>query len=373
MTRLKYLSFYLPQFHAIPENDIWWGKGFTEWTNVRKATPHFKGHRQPIIPGDLGYYDLNDDSVLSNQTRLASDYGIDGFVYYNYWFGNGRKLLNMPSEKHLNDKRISLPFCFCWANETWKGVWFGASKGKVLIEQHYPGTEDYKNYFDYLLPFFMDPRYIRINGNPLFIVYISDNIPNPKEFIDLFQYLAASNGLGKLHILSARSNNHQLTISYGFDGIIGAEFSKMRYAHRSPSRNKLQYYYRRIKDSLISMSNLNFEERTRPLVIDYQIAVSHLTPSYFPGLEYHPLAIPNWDNTARVGKRALIFKESTPSKWESHLHSQTLYAQKQNPVNPIVFIKSWNEWAEGNYLEPDSYFGYQYLDFVKKIKNQFIL
>lgn len=161
--KIKFLAYYLPQYHPIQENDEWWGKGFTEWTNVKKALPVYKGHKQPIIPGELGYYDLlKDVDVQKKQADLAKQYGIDGFIYYQYWFGGGKMLLEKPAEKMLADKSIDLPFCFCWANETWSGIWHGA-ENKILIEQKYLGKNDYIQYFEYLLPFFKDDRYIKID------------------------------------------------------------------------------------------------------------------------------------------------------------------------------------------------------------------
>jgi lipopolysaccharide biosynthesis protein len=360
MTDIKYFTFYLPQYHSIPENDAWWELGFTEWSNVRRATKRFNSHFQPVIPGELGYYDLSDIDIQRKQSELARQYGVDGFVYYSYWFGNGKQLLQKPAEQLLVNKDIQQPFCFCWANETWKGVWFGASQGKTLIEQSYPGLNDLKAYFKYLLPFFIDERYIRINEKPLFIVYIADNLPDKSMFLDVFREFAFKSGLKGLHILSARSKNPKADIDIGFDGIIGAEFSKLRYAYQNPSRNRYQRFMRNMMDAVGLGHNLDFETRHKPLVLDYESAVKFLIPDLVNDFDYHPVAVPNWDNSPRSGNRSMVFANSTPEKWADHLFQQSKYAL--NNVNPVVFIKSWNEWAEGNYLEPDARYGRSYLE-----------
>ena len=360
MNAVRYFTFYLPQFHSIPENDIWWEQGFTEWTNVRRATKRFRSHNQPVIPGELGYYDLLDLNVQKKQAELAIQYGIDGFVYYNYWFGNSRQLLHKPADQLLINKDIRKSFCFCWANETWKGVWFGASQGRTLIEQTYPGVDDLKSYFQYLLPFFNDPRYIRINQKPLFIVYIADNLPDKSLFLDVFRDCAVKSGLEGLHILSSRSRDPKSDIDLGFDGIIGSEFSKLRYAYQSPSRNRCHRFMRSVLGNLGLGFNLDFETRNKPLLLDYDSSVQYLTPDAVYDFDYHPVAIPNWDNSPRSGNRSLIFMDSTPQKWANHLLLQSNYAM--NNSNPFVFIKSWNEWAEGNYLEPDALHGRSYLE-----------
>ncbi len=187
---IQFLAYYLPQYHPIPENDEWWGKGFTEWTNVAKAKPLFKGHYQPILPADLGFYDLRVPEVQQAQAKLAQEYGIDGFIYYQYWFGNGKKLLEKPAENMLKNKKVDFPFCFCWANETWKGIWHGLDNPNVLIEQTYQGESGYVEYFNYLLPFFNDERYIKVDNKPMFHVYKLQDIPDLELFIEKFNKMA---------------------------------------------------------------------------------------------------------------------------------------------------------------------------------------
>ena len=171
MNKIQLLAYYLPQYHPIPENDEWWCQGFTEWTNVTKARPLFKGHNQPILPGELGFYDLRLTEIQQKQSELALEHGINGFIYYQYWFDNNKLLLEKPAENMLYNKSIEIPFCFCWANETWTGIWHGMDNPKILIEQKYNGEEGYKLYFKYLLPFFKDNRYIKIDNKPMFHIY----------------------------------------------------------------------------------------------------------------------------------------------------------------------------------------------------------
>jgi Glycosyltransferase WbsX len=224
------LAYYLPQFHPIPENDEWWGEGFTEWTNVRKAKPLFSGHKQPLVPGELGYYNLMDKEVQIRQSEMAEKYGIDGFIYYQYWFGNGKMLLEKPAEQMLRTPEIKTPFCFCWANETWRGVWHGLSENKMLIEQTFPGKEDFEQYFEYLLPFFKDSRYIKINNKPLFHVFRFGHFPDPDLFIKTFNDLAVKAGFDGMYLIVAPDTvmAAQYEEIYGEVGL--DVFQKMRYS-----------------------------------------------------------------------------------------------------------------------------------------------
>ena len=200
--KIKIIAFYLPQFHPIPENDKWWGKGFTEWTNVGKAKPLFRGHYQPRVPADLGYYDLRIPEVRESQANMAKSFGIDGFCYWHYWFGNGKRLLERPFNEVLQSGRPDFPFCLAWANQSWQGISHGIKNKKILIEQLYPGKEDYINHFNSLLPAFKDSRYIRINDKPVFVIYKPLDIPKIQEFILLWNNLALQNGLKGIFFIS---------------------------------------------------------------------------------------------------------------------------------------------------------------------------
>ena len=208
--KVRVIAFYLPQFHPTPENDKWWGKGFTEWTNVGKAKPLFKGHYQPKVPADLGYYDLRVPETRKAQADMAKEYGIEGFCYWHYWFGNGRRLLERPFNEVLNSGEPDFPFCLAWANHSWEDKQFSKDGGhKMLMEQLYPGDEDYIAHFNAVLPAFKDHRYIRVNGNPVFVIYSPMNVPDAAHFISLWQELAKPHGF-QIHFVAHTSKPEEM-------------------------------------------------------------------------------------------------------------------------------------------------------------------
>ena len=365
---IQFLAYYLPQFHPIPENDKWWGKGFTEWTNVAKAKPLFKGHYQPILPADLGFYDLRVPEVQEAQSEMALSYGIDGFIYYQYWFGNGKMLLEKPAEAMLKNKAIKIPFCFCWANETWKGIWHGLDNPDVLIEQVYEGEKGYIAYFEYLLPFFNDERYIKVDNKPMFHVYKLDDIPDLDLFIRIFNRLALENGFEGIYLIATHGNPAIVAANKAVHGQVGVDvFHQMRY--KSPFKFGHVRYLGKIErrvNTFLGITNV-VGKRQKPLIFDYNIAVSKLNPKII-NPKYIPCVFPNWDNSARSGKKSLIFTNATPELWAIYLRKVILNL-KSNPKNPeFIVIKSWNEWAEGNHLEPDRKFGYGWLEGIKNVK-----
>jgi hypothetical protein len=365
MNKIRPIAIYLPQYHPIPENDEWWGKGFTEWTNVTKAIPLFKGHKQPRYPADLGYYDLRVSETRELQAAMAKDYGIEGFCYYHYWFGNGKQLLNRPFDEVLDSGTPDFPFMLCWANETWKGVWFGAFQNKVLIEQKYPGIEDYEAHFQHLLKAFLDERYIKINGKPVFYVYKVTELPNAQEFVTTFRNCAERAGLPGIYLLAGRCPLDWNPGENGFDGVIGSEFAQMRYAkteQKSGNRSITNFLKKFIVKSAV---NLNMESRDTPLLIPYKTAINFLITKKFFDFDYFPCVIPNWDNTPRAGSKGMVLTDSTPELWAKHFQDGVEYTKNNKEDRQFVFVKSWNEWAESNYLEPDSEFGYAYLKVIK--------
>ena len=371
-----FIAYYLPQFHPIKENDLWWGKGFTEWTNVAKAKPLFKGHNQPRLPADLGYYDLRLSEIREEQAKLAMEYGVDGFCYYHYWFGNGKMLLDRPLNEVISSGKPDFPFCVCWANETWKGIWFGATGNTVLIEQEYPGKQDYVNHFNYLKNIFSDPRYIKINGKCLFHVYRPYMIPDLSVFVETFRKCAAESGI-ELYLVATRAPVNWKPYEHGFDAVVGSEFVELRYAKMSErsNSNRIGILFDKILDlfNLTRKWNLNFEERKKPLVVEYERAIKNLLPIQSYNYRYFPCVINDWDNTARSGNKGLVLHNSTPELWEKHLREAVEYVSNYPESEQLIFIKSWNEWAEGNYLEPDSKWGHSYLEIIKKVKNTFSL
>jgi lipopolysaccharide biosynthesis protein len=210
MSEIRPIAFYLPQFHPIPENDEWWGKGFSEWTNVTKAKPLFEGHKQPHFPADMGYYDLRVPEVREQQAQLARDAGIEGFCYWHYYFGNGKRLLERPFNEVLKSGKPDFPFCLAWANESWSGIWHGASD-RILINQEYLGLKDYEAHFYDLLPAFLDKRYIRVEDKPLFLIYNPTDLPDMQEFCDIFKNLAVKNNLKGIHLVANNINNVKIT------------------------------------------------------------------------------------------------------------------------------------------------------------------
>ncbi len=369
--KIYFLAYYLPQFHSIDENDKWWGKGFTEWRNVTKAKPLFKGHEQPKLPADLGFYDLRVPEIQEQQDQLAKEYGIDGFIYYQYWFGNGKMLLEKPVENTLKNQNIQLPFCFCWANETWKGIWHGLDSMDILIEQVYNGELGYIEHFKYLLPFFKDNRYLKIDNKPMFHIYRIDDIPDLDLFIQVFNRLAIEEGFDGVYFISTISSNSKKILENKYIyGEVGVDiFLKMRYGqgYIFSEKSYLGVIERKIR-FIIGQTN-QVGKRLKPLIVDYKTGVLNLNVK-FPHKKYISCVFPNWDNSPRSGRKSLIFKNSNPQEWQNHLQKSVdeLINNPENP--PFIIIKSWNEWAEGNYLEPDLKYGHGWLKAVKNVKDK---
>lgn len=359
--KIKFLAYYLPQFHQIPENDEWWGEGFTEWTNVKKAKPLFRGHQQPIIPGELGYYDLiKTEGIQEKQAALAKEYGIDGFIYYQYWFGGGKMLLEKPAEKMLANKNVDLPFCFCWANETWSGIWHGLTN-KILAKQTYPGLEDEEKHFAYLLPFFQDERYIKIDDKPVFVIYDALDVPDIKEFIKRLRKRAVDAGFKGLYLMASNKNPDDLDYrEMGFDAKMSYSFNTEFQKINEEVRNQ---FWNKVKNKI----SLYFGKEYSPIFkYSYKRLYNKLVIKKLD-IDTFPVIWPNWDNTPRSGKRGVILTGSSPSRYKKELKKAVNFLDKHKQENNIIVIKSWNEWAEGNYLEPDSVNGRNYLKVTKEI------
>jgi len=345
----RLLAYYLPQFHPIPENDEWWGKGFTEWTNTAKAKPLYPGHYQPHVPADLGFYDLRVPESRAAQAEMARRYGIEGFCYYHYWFA-GKRILERPFEEMLRSRQPDYPFCLCWANETWTGKWHG-NPGKVLIEQTYPGRDDYTRHFRSLLDAFTDDRYVRVDRKPVFVVHNPEHLPDAREFTDCWRELALRSGLPGLHLVGA-SNEPWSASENGFDAATckrlfsGSLLGEKRMVSRLKSRV--------LRDILRYPRDIYRYERYLPKLLMPEGSRE----------DVYPTVIPNWDNTPRSGRKGFVFHGSTPELFRSHLRATLEQVAHKTPHKRIVFVKSWNEWAEGNHLEPDLRFGHAYLDVV---------
>jgi hypothetical protein len=353
--KVRLIAFYLPQYHTIPENDKWWGKGFTDWDTVRKAKPLFKGHWQPHIPGELGYYNLLDPGVREKQAELAREHGIEGFCYYHYWLGGGKRLLERPFEEVLTSGRPDFPFCLAWANHPWAATWFGAGD-RLLIEQVYPGKEDYKAHFEYLLKAFRDPRYIRVNGKPLFYICLPVNIPEIKKVADLWNSLANKAGLNGIHCIGEN-------ISQDRQKEMGLDSScYVRHRHIGfLNRNKSIF----INLKIIS-KKLLFSYIQTPEIYSFPEAMKFFIHPASSNINVYPSIVPNWDNTPRMDRKGVVLTGATPELFREHVRDVLKKIEHKPFENRIAFIKSWNEWAEGNYLEPDQKFGRRYLEVLKE-------
>jgi lipopolysaccharide biosynthesis protein len=336
---LRYLAFYLPQFHPIPENDEWWGEGFTEWTNVVRAVPSFPGHHQPHAPEPvLGYYDLRHPEIRELQAQLAREHGIDGFVYYHYWFG-GRRLLEQPFDEVLSSGRPDFPFCLCWANESWTRTWDGLGN-TVLVEQTYGGDDD-RSHIHWLGGAFADPRYIRVDGRPLFLVYLASSLPDPRRTTDIWRDEARRAGLGELYLcrVEAVSDRGDPT-ALGFDASVEFQPDWLRTGPR------------------LSMASDGIE----PTVYSYPVTAELARINAPAPYKRYRCVMPGWDNSPRRGRAATVFAGSAPERYRRWLASVRAEFRPYSAEENLVFINAWNEWGEGNHMEPDERWGRAYLD-----------
>ena len=353
-TPVQLITFYLPQFHPIPENDTWWGKGFTEWTNVTKAQSLFPGHYQPHLPADLGFYDLRVPEVRQAQADLAQKYGIYGFCYYHYWF-HGKPLLERPFHEVLMSGQPDFPFCLCWANENWTRRWDGQEQ-EILIQQTYSQKDD-KQHFDWLLQAFHDKRYIHIDGKPLFIIYRADQLPDPLTTTSLWRKNAQRSGLNGLFLCKVDSfYDRSEPTSIGFDAAI--EFQPDM-KNLGVSLKKGRYW-----DTLRAL-NLSPKAYGEQYVLDYKNIVARMLQKPKPPYPYFPSVFPAWDNSPRRQRKAYILTGSTPELYELWLQ-KTIEKYKNPDSATYVFINAWNEWAEGAHLEPCQKWGRAYLEATKR-------
>lgn len=359
MSKPKVIAFYLPQYHPTPDNDKWWGKGFTEWTNVGKARPLFRGHYQPHVPADLGYYDLRLPEIREAQTDLAREAGIEGFCYYHYWFGDGKQELELPFNEVLKSGKPDFPFCLCWANESWHSKFWnkdGVVKKKLLIEQKYGDKKEWEHHFYHLLPAFKDLRYIRINNKPVFLIYKEEEFVEIKEFIKYWNDLAARNGLDGIYFIAHKFSNlnaHMINnvLAKGFNAIntVGLWEAKKR------CRSFIQKIYDKCKLKLWNLPNVCSYKNVFPYFISNIDSLENV----------YPTIIPNWDHTPRSGKVGYVLDNSTPAYFAEHVKQVlSIVANKPNNMQ-IIFLKSWNEWGEGNYMEPDLKYGKGYINALR--------
>jgi len=349
---VRLIAFYLPQFHPIPENDAWWGKGFTEWTNVAKARPLFKGHYQPHVPADLGYYDLRIPEVRAAQAELAKAYGIHGFCYYHYWF-NGCRILERPFQEVFSSGSPDFPFCLCWANENWTKVWDGG-EDHILLQQRY-SREDDLLHIRHLLPFFSDKRYIRVNGKPVFLIYRSESFPDIRQTIDIWRHEAVRLGIGDIYLIRVENFTIDKDIErLGFDAAV----------HFSPSAGYGNSQNFTVLNRFLLGQNYFLDGNA---ILGYESYAKYYCSQRYDEYKRYRCAMVDFDNSSRRKQGATIFVGSTPQHYYEFLRSiirDTLADSKLN--DKLVFINAWNEWGEGNYLEPDAVWGRGYLESTKK-------
>lgn len=376
MANARVIALYLPQFHPTEINDKYWGKGFTEWRNVAKAKSLFWGHYQPRLPADLGFYDLRLQEIQIQQADMAREYGIEGFCYWHYWFGNGKMILEKPLERVVASGKPDFPFCVGWANHTWSNKTWEKTKALqstvIFLQQEYPGVDDYIAHFNYLLPMFRDKRYIRVDGKPLFMVFNPYEIPDNELLIQTWQKMARENGLPGIHFV-ARSE----TASGGAnkkDILSGIEQEKR-------FNQCLSWGYDAIYSVPVQRIKV-MDMRSIKLTIDKVMKKLHIPPmlekhNYKDIMKYlfdewdykenvYPMVIPHWDNTPRQGRKGYVYTNESPKLFGETVRTAIKYVEKKPDDKKIIFVHSWNEWGEGAYLEPDLRYGMGYLEQIKK-------
>lgn len=363
---MEIIAFYLPQFHPFKENDEWWGKGFTEWTNVGKAKPLFKGHNQPRVPTELGYYDLRLPEVREQQAQMAKDAGVTAFCYWHYWLGNGKRLIPEVFDEVLNSGKPNFPFCLGWANHSWFAKnWNsdGTTSERMLAEQTYPGIEDAELHFKYLLKAFRDPRYIKVDGKPLLYIFRPKEVP--QLYIDYFKKASIQSGfpgillVGELKGLEDRSQ----WISKGFDAVSYQRLTEIPASENIfPGYLFMKKVFRRVNRLIRNLP---------PRMEDYGKVYQRLLTPLEKEDDVFPVLLPQWDHSPRSGRNGTIFINATPESFYKHV-KQALYLIKNKPEDKkILFLKSWNEWGEGNMMEPDMTYGRGFIDALRKAVDEY--
>ncbi|MES2545933.1 MAG: glycoside hydrolase family 99-like domain-containing protein [Bacteroidota bacterium] len=366
--KARVIAMYLPQFHPVVENDEWWGKGFTEWTNVGKAKSLFKGHYQPRVPADLGYYDLRLPEVRVSQAEMAAEAGVEGFMYWHYWFGEGKRLLERPFNEVLESGSPNFPFCLGWANESWENKLWNANdtkQNKLLIEQKYLGEKDNELHFNSLLSSFKDKRYIRVDGRPIFFIYKPQKFKEVNLFISQWNNLAKINGINEGFYFVAHADSfeeYENLIRLGFDAI--EVYSLKRIQDYYKQTNSLIYKIIDKVDSLVKASL----QLKKLRIVEYKKAIELFINKKEDSIEnVIPTILPNWDHSPRSGNNAWIVNNSTPELFQKHIKDALECVKNKPEERKIIFLKSWNEWAEGNYMEPDLKFGKGYIHALRDV------
>lgn len=345
---IKLIAYYLPQYYEIEFNNKYWGKGHTEWTDAANAKPLFKGHYQPHVPADLGFYNLLMPETRKAQAEMAKEYGVDGFCYWHYWFGNGETIMEKPFQAVLESGEPDFPFCLCWANHSWHNP----KTKEIILEQKYFGEEDYIKHFQYLLPAFKDKRYIKINNKPIFNIFSSQTLPNINDFITLWNQLAIKEGFNGIYFIGLAQTPEEYITN-----------TKFNLSAINVSRLKDFFLYQNFIQQRFINPYMKYH------AYEYEEAAKYFISSDDINENIIPTIIPGWDHSPRSGKDALILKNYTPKKFEQHLHHAFKTVSQKN--NKLCFIKAWNEWGEGNHLEPDLKYGLAFLETLKKVKEEY--
>ena len=361
----KIIAYYLPQFHQIPENDTFWGKGFTEWVNVIKAKPLFEGHCQPRVPLNNNYYDLSDENVLIWQAELAKKYGVYGFCFYHYWFYE-KPILEKPLYNFLYNKDIDINFCFCWANESWTNAW-SSSDRSVIMEQKYGDKEEWERHFNFLLPFFKDDRYIKEENKPLLVIYRPYLCECIVEMLDYWKDLAVKNGFSGLKIASQRfekpEDNYQAYNYLDYHIEYQPDYDKCHYKNADKLTFKLKKF---VKNIFLEKLNIDIhikKKNRKPIIFSYDDMWNEIISVHPESNKSIAGGFVDWDNTPRHGSRGTCFEGATPDKFEKYLRMQMKHIDKEY-LNDYLFMFAWNEWGEGGYLEPDEKNEYKYLQAI---------
>ena len=358
MTKIRPIAIYLPQFHPTPENDEWWGKGFTEWTNVTKAKALFKGHNQPQLPSDLGFYDLRLEESRLAQEAMAKEYGIYGFCYYHYWF-NGKRILNEPIDRKLKNLKEDLPFLLCWANETWSRRWLGEEKN-ILIKQEYSKQDDI-NHAEYLASVFIDERYVKIESRPIFVIYRPYDLPDPSSTVKIIkEVFQLKHKIEPFIVANISKGNAADLKEYGFDSVLNFRPS----LGSLPNSFDDGFSYKKLFRNILK--NKLFDGTLK--IYDYKMAIEAMKTHEQNTIDNTiPCVFVGWDNTARRGKEGIIIHNSSANVFEAELSRVKKQIINQEYSLNLIFLNAWNEWAEGNALEPNTRTGFQFLESVKKI------
>ena len=360
--KTEIIAFYLPQYHPFPENDEWWGKGFTEWTNVGKAKALFKGHNQPRIPTELGYYDLRLPIIREQQAQMAREAGVTAFCYWHYWFGNGKRLIPEVFDEVLNSGKPDFPFCLGWANHSWYAKnWNadGTTTQNLLMEQTYPGIEDQKQHFNFLIKAFKDHRYVKINGAPVLYIFAPQDLP--QQYVDNLKGWTKEAGFPGLYLIANIADIHyskEKALKSGFDAV-----SYQRLASTLHEGNDL-------KDKVIRQMQIRIKKvlgllrKRPPFMADYSVAYHKLIKKEDYEENVIPTIVPQWDHTPRSGWNGSLFVNATPDYF--YYHAKEALNAIKGKRNPTLFVKSWNEWGEGNMMEPDITYGRGFIKALKK-------